>query len=227
MANRNIRRRLENFESTELPDLTRHFKPPEPSAKEPTPPLEPERSASRVKTDEHQQDARAEPAAPSPASPAQRAPAKKAAPKQAKAHERNPARTAGRRSPGRPPTREETDGSRSTTVTLPASIRKRFLEEAAARGLSNWGLIIDALESAEPEALSKEIAKAGGRAGGKRFAARTSSRAMSPPDEGSPTPINVRPLQADLEILEAMKDEFGARSRNQLVQAAVRLLLEG
>lgn len=238
MATEHTRRRLANFEESDLPDLTRHgdlFSPkPSPQsaaqggAEEPTEP--------RGTLTDHDGAESSGESSSSPGTPADRQEGVEDKPKpearaasdgSAARSRKRRTRSAGTRSPGRPRTNEPAEGSaRPTTVTLPTTLQPRFMATAAERGLSNWGLIIEALESADPDALRDEIARAGGRTGGKRFAARTSSRAGARPEEGPPSPINVRPLEEDLVVVDEMKDEVGARSRNQLVQAAVKLLLE-
>ncbi|MGH3447081.1 MAG: hypothetical protein ACRDP4_05615 [Nocardioidaceae bacterium] len=137
-----------------------------------------------------------------------------------------------RSSAGRPRKRTRTDsakasdsstgGSRGTTMHIPVNIYDRFHATRDQRGLSNGALVIEAIE-ATLDQIPKEI---GGRgtAGGERFQRRTTHR-KSPSEAEQLTLLNLRFLESDYAVLDELVAETGARSRNHLVVAALKLHL--
>lgn len=130
-----------------------------------------------------------------------------------------------RRGPGRPrkpKSQESTGGRRSTTFQLSSDIKTKMRTAGPKLGLSTGDLIVAAIE-ATADNIGDEIAKEGGFAGGGRFAARRTHQAALEHRESSL--VNARLLEADFVTIDEIVEETGARSRNHLVETALRLYL--
>ncbi len=109
------------------------------------------------------------------------------------------------------------DRIHASNVHIPVHLIDRVSARCSEAGLSHGELIIMAIEKAHPRLDS--LINPPAMAGGSLFDARRSRVSRS--TSGPLTPLNYRLRVGDFEVIDRLVREFHARSRNQLITAAL------
>lgn len=111
----------------------------------------------------------------------------------------------------------------STSMRLGDDVRDRLSQFRLKTGWTTATIIIAAIEQAGSVDELEEILYPGERVGGTFFAVRGTGSASTPRKQGS---VFVRMNAEDLEVLDQLVDQTGARSRTHLVDAVLRHYLK-
>ena len=105
----------------------------------------------------------------------------------------------------------------SSNVHLPTAIATQLAEARTVRRLTNGEFIIAAIEATHDRL--NDFIHPGGVVGGRLFKAR--GVGSTSPSKVPTTPVAYSLRASDFEVLDELKKDFAARSRSQLITAAL------